>query len=132
MIYLHKHSIKLAILQTIVCLAQLSSAFPLEQASSHHNSPQSTTTAEERKHQRHKKIARAAALGVLTGGLFGVVLGGSILAHAIVGAGTHAGIASIKEHRAAKKQHQHDAQAAHTTPANKQKKSSEKALIPNH
>jgi len=130
MIHLHNNSIKLAILESIVCVAQSSPVFSLEQASSQRYSTQSTTSTNTSKHPKLKRIGKAAAIGVLTGGLSGIVLGGSILAHAVVGAGARAGIASVKEYKAEKKKHhhQHDAQTAHTVPGKKQENSSEKKL----
>jgi len=60
------------------------------------------------KHHKHpvlRKVAIAAAIGAATGGVGGLILGGSIATHAAAGAGIHAGVTAVrnsktwKEHR---------------------------------
>lgn len=51
------------------------------------------------KHPKARKFSKIAALGAVTGGLGGLVLGGGIVGHAIAGAGIHTGIAAVRDRK---------------------------------
>lgn len=67
------------------------------------------------KHPRLRKFAKIAAIGALTGGVGGLILGGSVLTHAAVGAGVRTGIEAAREHH-----HPRKARAAQQEPATTQ------------
>ncbi len=57
-------------------------------------------------HPRLRKYAKVAAIGALTGGVGGLILGGSLVTHAIAGAGTRTAITTLREkHKQRKKDH---------------------------
>ncbi|GEM_PF-2961973 len=59
------------------------------------------------RHPKLRKFARVAAIGALTGGIGGLILGGSLATHALVGAGVRTGVTAvhdgIKSHRQKKR-----------------------------
>lgn len=59
-----------------------------------------------KRHAKLKRLAKIATLGALTGGLFGVVIGGSVAGHAVMGAATRTGIEVVHPGRFFKK-HKH-------------------------
>src|SRR5437763_15649212 len=58
------------------------------------------------RHPKLRRAAKAAGIGALTGGLGTVFLGGSMVTHAVVGAGIHAGVSGAQDSKILKKNNQ--------------------------